>query len=60
MTTNHHSKRPQPPRNHNLYSTAVKSSHSTSGLLSTRDLRPLISREISEGQIKGLSKNKIE
>lgn len=60
MRANDDSKRTQLPLYSNLYSTAIKSSHSTTSLLSTRDLRPLISREINERQVKALSKNKNE
>lgn len=60
MRTNDESKRTQPPIYNNLYSTTVKSSHTTTNLLSTKDLKPLISREINERQVKELSKNKIE
>lgn len=60
MRTNDDSKRTQPPLYYNLHSTTIKTSNTTTSLLSTRDLRPLISREINERQVKELSKNKME
>lgn len=52
MRNNEEIKRTQTQVYRNFGNTSSKSSHSTTSLLSTRDLRPLISREINERQVK--------